>query len=114
MPSVNAGKNPVTHLPISPGTGTVTIPVVAGSTAPRTLAQTTSGPRTLTIGGVNVNVDVTRDGPINIVDRINQANIPGSAGATVVASLDRYGQLNINGVSSVSGDALLLQHLGFN
>jgi hypothetical protein len=109
MSSVTGGKNPIVHLPISPGSGNVTIPVVAGTPGgTRSLSQTTSGGRSLIIAGTTVAIDLTKHGPMNVVDIINNANIPG-----VVASLDRYGQLVINGVSSVSGDALLLQHLGF-
>lgn len=103
-------KNSISHLPINASTPTVQIPVAAGNpSAPRILATPASGLRALTLGGVTVKIDVTMHTGQNIVDIINGANIGG-----VKASLDRYGQLNIDGVVQAGGDALLLQHLGFN
>jgi hypothetical protein len=103
-------KNPITHLPIGAMGPTVTIPVTAGNPSyPRVLATPISGDRALTLNGGTMKIDLWRDTPMNIVDKINNANIGG-----VVASLDRYGQLVFNGVVLAGGDPLLLQHLGFN
>jgi hypothetical protein len=110
MATVSGSKNPITHLPLTAVAPTVQVPTVAGNAAgARVLATPTAGLRTLTISGINVSIDLTQHGAANIVDIINGRNIPG-----VTASLDRYGQLVINGASQVTGDALLLQHLGFN
>ncbi len=109
MAQISGTKNPITHLPITAGTATVQIPTVAGNSAgARILNTPAAGLRTLTISGSNVSVDLSQHTAANIVDIINGRNIPG-----ITASLDRYGQLVINGASQVTGDALLLQHLGF-
>lgn len=104
---VTGTKNPITHLPVASAPSPVTVSVPAGNAA-RTLAAPAAGPRALVIGQSSVQVDLTKHTPMNIVDLINNGGIAG-----VTATLDRYGQLVINGVNSVTGDALLLQHLGF-
>lgn len=102
------GKSPISHLPVSPATnpGTFNVPVVAGN-AVRSLTAPGAGNRSLIIGAATIQVDVTKHTQQNVMDLINGANLP-----SVTATLDRYGQLLINGVNSVGGDALLLQHLG--
>jgi hypothetical protein len=109
MASVSGNKNPVTHLPLVALTPTVQIPTQAGNpSAPRVLPTPTPGPRTLSIAGVNMSIDLSQHTATNIVDIVNGKNI-----TNVNASLDRYGQLVINGASAVGGDPILLQHLGF-
>jgi hypothetical protein len=105
MPQVNA-KAPMTHLPAAPNVvSNVSVP--AGNTAPRIIAATPPGKRPLVLAGATVSIDPTSHTPQNVIDLINGANIGG-----VTASLDRYGQLQINGVGNVGGDNLLLMHLG--
>jgi hypothetical protein len=107
---VAATKNPIGHLPVAAVTPTVLVPTAAGNpAAPRVLATPNAVARALVLNGITVNIDLSKHGPQNVVDLINNANIPG-----VVASLDRYGMLNIAGVAAPAGDPLLLQHLGFN
>lgn len=97
----------MTHLPATPNVAG-TVPQPAGNTpSPRVVPATPPGPRSLVLGNSSVKIDPTSHTPGNVVDIINSANLPG-----ISATLDRYGQLQIIGVASVSGDALLLQHLG--
>lgn len=98
-------KAPMTHLPAPPNTA-VSVAVPAGQSS-RTVPAVAAGPRPLTIGNITVKIDPTAHTPQNVIDLINAANIPG-----VVATLDRYGQLQISGVNAVGGDNALLQHLG--
>ena len=95
----------MTHLPAPPNTA-VSVGVPAGQPA-RTVPAVAPGLRPLTIGNTTIRIDPTSHTPQNVIDLINSGGVPG-----VTASLDRYGQLIINGVSQVGGDALLLQHLG--
>lgn len=100
---------PLTHLPSSPLTAsnpTTNVPVVANSAA-RVIPAVTAGLRTLTIGNGSVKIDPTSHTPGNILDIINGANLAG-----IRASLDRYGNLLIDGVAVVGGDAALLSQLG--
>lgn len=106
--AITGSKNTIGHLPVAAVAPTVQVSA-AGGVAPRTLNTPVAGPRALTMAGVTVQIDLGKHTPMNIVDIINNANIPG-----VGAALDRYGQLVVNGVNVVAGDALLLQHLGFN
>jgi hypothetical protein len=109
MATVSGSKNPISHLPLTAVTSTVQIPTVAGNAGgARILNTPAAGLRTLTIAGANVSIDLSQHTAANIIDIINGKNIAG-----VTASLDRYGQLVITGASQVTGDALLLQHLGF-
>jgi hypothetical protein len=102
--SVSA-KAPLTHLPAPPNVA-VAVAVPAGQPA-RTVPAVAAGLRSLTIGNTTVKIDPTSYTPQNVIDVINGANIAG-----VTATLDRYGQLVISGVSQVGGDNSLLQHLG--
>lgn len=102
-------KAPITHLPTqpSPVVSQINVPVPAGNAA-RVVPAVTPGKRQLTIANSSVLIDPTLHTPNNCMDIINGSNIPG-----VSAVLDRYGNLVINGVNAVGGDATLLTHLGF-
>lgn len=100
---------PISHLPaapLSPINPTTTVPVVANSPA-RVIPAVVAGKRPLILNNITVLIDPTANTPGNVLDIINGASIPG-----VTASLDRNGQLNINGNVVVGGDAGLLQQLG--
>lgn len=100
---------PLTHLPAAPlsaSNPTINTPVVANSAA-RVIPAVTPGLRSLTIGNGTVRIDPTSHTPGNVLDIINGANLAG-----IRASLDRYGNLLIDGVAAVGGDASLLQQLG--
>jgi hypothetical protein len=102
-------KAPNTHLPSgpSPPSTTINVPVTAGQ-APRTVPALMPGKRALTVLNSTVQIDPTVHTAENIISIINGSNQP-----NIVAFLDRYGQINITGVNSVSGDSSLLTHLGF-
>lgn len=100
-------KAPMTHLPAAPNVISAVAQPAGNTPAPRTVPATSAGARSLVLGNTTLRIDPTSHTPANVIDIINGANIPG-----VTASLDRYGQLQIAGLAAVSGDALLLQHLG--
>jgi hypothetical protein len=89
MTTVQSSKNPIGHLPVASltSTPTVVVPTVTGNGAVRTLPAPAPGLRPLIIAGVTVAIDPTMHSPQNVIDRINNANIPG-----VSATLDRYRQ----------------------
>src|SRR5258707_410636 len=68
----------------------------------------TPGLATLTINGAVVGpFDLTRDGPNEIIARMNSGKIPG-----FLASIDRDFHLQLDGVSAIGGDTNLRQLLG--
>lgn len=84
--------------PVKPGSPTAQAPVVVPQ------------PSALVINGKPLPViDVSKMNALDIVNLINNANIPG-----VKASLDAQGTLQISGIEAIMGETALLRILGID